>query len=257
MEYRSPKPRAKADAERIFTDGDPEEASEAIIAAALHYEDREWVESWIIRLSQHEDPATRSAAAVSLGHLARLHGEVSDAAVDAVRSLLSEELTAGSAGDGLDDVAMFCGVQHPAPWRMEFPIQQFLILCQVIAETPSVCWDQAPAELPSQETLTQAHEVARSARCAAKASAAARIALAPTESRRENDDSPLTIDQESGTITVHAPAAHLSLWPRIVDYVFQILGERETFLRTGYSVDEITSASTYLAEKVKHLDAGS
>lgn len=107
MEYRSPEPKSKAESERIFVDGSPEEASEAIIAAALNYEDREWVESWIIRLTQHENPSTRSAAAISLGHLARLHGEVSDTAVEAIRSLLADELTAGSAGDGLDDVAMF------------------------------------------------------------------------------------------------------------------------------------------------------
>lgn len=108
MKYRSLAPKSKDETERTFFEGRPEESSEAIIAAALTYEDREWVESWIIRVTQHEDPSTRSAAAISLGHLARLHGEVSEPAVEAVRSLLSDDVTAGSAEDGLDDVAMFC-----------------------------------------------------------------------------------------------------------------------------------------------------
>ncbi|WP_139131775.1 hypothetical protein [Streptomyces sp. WMMB 714] len=108
MEYRSPQPKTKAESERIFIEGRPEEVSEAIIAAALHDEDREWVERWVIHLSRHENPSTRSAAAISLGHLARLHGEVSQTAIEAIRHLLTDERTAGSAGDGLDDVAMFC-----------------------------------------------------------------------------------------------------------------------------------------------------
>ncbi|MCR8574619.1 hypothetical protein [Streptomyces sp. Isolate_219] len=108
MEYKSPVPLPKEESERVFAEGEPPAISETLIAAALNGEDREWVERWIVLLSQHPDVGVRKTTAVALGHLARLHGSVSSPAITAIQALLKDERTAGAAGDGLDDVNMFC-----------------------------------------------------------------------------------------------------------------------------------------------------
>lgn len=256
MKYRAPEPRSNAESE-IFLDGRPEEVSEALIAAALYGEDREWAEGWVVRLSQHENPSTRSAAAVSLGHLARLHGEVSEAAVEAVRALLTDELTAGSAGDGLDDVAMFCRSERPARRGTEFPIRQFRVISQVLMEIPNLAWDQAPAEWNSDGAVGRAHMVARSARRAAWEGVASRIVFEAAGARQQSEESPPAVEQVGGELIVRASAAeaNLPLWPPIFEYIIQALGERETFLRTGYTASEIKSALALLEEKVQDLQA--
>ncbi|MDF3288513.1 hypothetical protein [Streptomyces silvisoli] len=80
-----------------------------LISVALYEDDRGWVESWIIKLSKHRDVGVRGTAAVSLGHVARLHGEISSPALDAIRTLLDDERTAGAASNAISDVKMFVG----------------------------------------------------------------------------------------------------------------------------------------------------
>jgi hypothetical protein len=97
-----------AEAEEIFLHGKPEEVSKALIASALSGENRQWVEQWILRFSRHQDPVVRSSSAVSLGYLARLHGEVSQESVDSISVLRWDDLTAGAAENALEDIEIFC-----------------------------------------------------------------------------------------------------------------------------------------------------
>lgn len=109
MQYESPGSITPPEAEEIFRHGQPEDVSRALIASALSGEDRWWVEQWLIQLSRHPDPGVRSSSAVSLGHLARLHGEVSREAVDAVTALRGDKATAGAAENALEDIEIYCG----------------------------------------------------------------------------------------------------------------------------------------------------
>ncbi|MFC4492950.1 hypothetical protein ACFPA8_02215 [Streptomyces ovatisporus] len=108
MQYESPEPVTPEVAEDVFLHGKPEEVSEALVASALSGENRQWLEKWIIRLSRHRDPAVRSTSAVGLGHLARLHGQVSQDAVDAVSRLREDSRTSGAAENALEDIEIFC-----------------------------------------------------------------------------------------------------------------------------------------------------
>jgi hypothetical protein len=107
MQYESPEPIPPVEAEDVFRNGRPEEVSRALIAAALSGKDRQWVEQWVVRLSRHQDVGVRSTSAVSLGHIARLHGEVSQEALEAVSVLRGDERAAGAAENALEDIEIF------------------------------------------------------------------------------------------------------------------------------------------------------
>lgn len=107
MRYQPLEPVSASEAEEKFTSGDSQTIAESLISTALHLPDRAWVETWLVRLSGHGDPNVRRAASLSLGHLARLHGEVGTAALAAVQGLLGDAELSGAAQDALDDVEIF------------------------------------------------------------------------------------------------------------------------------------------------------
>ncbi|MDQ8707124.1 hypothetical protein RCO28_32320 [Streptomyces sp. LHD-70] len=109
VQYESPGVITPASAaEDIFRHGRPEEVSRALITAALSGENRLWTEQWIIQLSRHNESSVRCSSAVSLGHLARLHGEVSQEAMKAVAALRGDGATVDAAGSSLEDIEIFC-----------------------------------------------------------------------------------------------------------------------------------------------------
>lgn len=107
MEYRSPSPVSREEAEKIFARGEVANTCEALVSVALHLPDREWLEERILTYLKHGDAEVRRCAAVSLGHVARIHGTVGKEAIDALRVLLSDSAVAGAAEDAMDDIEMF------------------------------------------------------------------------------------------------------------------------------------------------------
>ncbi|WP_159073613.1 hypothetical protein [Streptomyces sp. RTd22] len=96
-----------AEAEGRFTSGHPHAIAETLISAALHASDSAWVEKRIVQFADHGDLGIRRAAALALGHLARNHGCVGDAAVAAVEALTDDAALSGAAQDALEDVEIF------------------------------------------------------------------------------------------------------------------------------------------------------
>ncbi|MFG2182390.1 hypothetical protein ACGFLS_27225 [Streptomyces abikoensis] len=107
MEYRSPEEISEEEAEAIFATGEPSEICPALISVALHLPDREWVEKHILAFLNHEDPDVRRCAAVSSGHMARIHGAVGQGVLDALRLLLADSAVSGAVEDAMDDIEMF------------------------------------------------------------------------------------------------------------------------------------------------------
>ena len=107
MEYEPLRPVPIADAEDRFASGDPDVVAETLISAALHVFDDAWVERQVVRFAGHSDPGVRRAAALALGHLARIHGGVGDTAVAAVEALTDDAALSGAAQDALEDVGTF------------------------------------------------------------------------------------------------------------------------------------------------------
>lgn len=107
MQYQAPRRITTEEATQAFQSGQPGEISDALVAAALHVPDRNWVEQWLVHFAGHLSPDVSRATALALGHLARLHKEVSPQAIAAVRNLLEDGQLAGAATDALEDVEIF------------------------------------------------------------------------------------------------------------------------------------------------------
>lgn len=107
MKYEPLEPVSVAEAEGRFASGDPHAIAEALISAALHASDNAWVERRTVQFADHDDPGIRRAAALALGHLARIHGCVGDGAVAAVEALAGDAALSGAAQDALEDVEIF------------------------------------------------------------------------------------------------------------------------------------------------------
>jgi hypothetical protein len=116
MRYESVQPIGKAEALAVFETGTPPEIAGALIGLALHEDDWRWVQDTALSYLTHPDAGLRGTAALALGHLARLHGELDTARVlPALRELLTDATTAGRATDALDDIDIYLGRDGSGP----------------------------------------------------------------------------------------------------------------------------------------------
>ena len=76
-----PEPRSRDEASVDLSSGDPVRMAGALVAAALYENDRQYVESLIIKYLQHDDPWGRGASAIAAGHIARIHRCLSTAEI--------------------------------------------------------------------------------------------------------------------------------------------------------------------------------
>lgn len=112
MKFDEPRPRTKAELDADLSSGNSEVIAAALVSAALHQPDREYVESLIIKFIRHTDPWVRGVSATAAGHVARIHGRLSTEIVSLVENLLKDKRTHGKAQDALDDIRMFSQAQR-------------------------------------------------------------------------------------------------------------------------------------------------
>jgi hypothetical protein len=78
---------------------------EAMISAAFHIDDWEWLQGRYVELLGHDDPWVRKVAATCLAHVARIHRRLDVAVVrPLIESLLENPETRGHAEDALEDI---------------------------------------------------------------------------------------------------------------------------------------------------------
>lgn len=133
---------------------------------------------------------------------------------------------------------------------IEFPVQDFNVIYQVVKEVDNFPANSLPEDLSARTVLDEILGVARSVKRIAKESSASKIVFAdPADPAQRQRDSRPVVEQESGFTTVRGSfsGGHLSLWPSIMDFVTRRLGRRELFLRTGCTDEEVESARTHLA----------
>lgn len=112
-EYREPLPMSRTDAKEALRSGDPWRLRETIIRLALHDPDWRWVQGLCLQYLESPDDSVRSVAAISLGHLARIHGTIDrESVVPALERLLDDKEVSGIAGDALDDIGMFASEEN-------------------------------------------------------------------------------------------------------------------------------------------------
>jgi hypothetical protein len=108
MKYEQPRPRSRDELASDLSSDDPHRVATAIIAAALHENDRRYVEDLIVQLLEHPDAWVRGASAIAAGHIARIHRSLDiDRIVPMINRLLKDSRTSGKAQDALDDILMF------------------------------------------------------------------------------------------------------------------------------------------------------
>ncbi|WP_162799154.1 hypothetical protein [Nocardioides sp. 616] len=108
MNYREPVPATRRSLGDALSSGSTDRISEALIGLVLTDPDLLWLQGQCLDLLHHEDDRVRGAALTSLGHLARIHGQIDRSKVEpVVRSFLEDPVLAGRAEDALDDFDVF------------------------------------------------------------------------------------------------------------------------------------------------------
>lgn len=106
--FDQPEPHTRSELSRELQSGEPTRIARALAAAALHDRDRVFVETLILQFLDHTDPLVRGVAAVSAGHVARIHRSLSvDQIVPKIERLKMDSRTSGQAEEALDDIRMF------------------------------------------------------------------------------------------------------------------------------------------------------
>ncbi len=110
MEYEQIVPISRQEADRALDSGSEGHAAKAMIAVALHEPDRRWAEQKCLQGLRDHRAEVRAAATVGLGHIARIHRQMTTAVVlPQLKALRSDPLLGGVADDALDDILIFLG----------------------------------------------------------------------------------------------------------------------------------------------------
>jgi hypothetical protein len=112
MKYEQIEPIDRNQAEKLLDSNHRDSICRTLVSVATFESDRRWAQSQCLRFARHDDPFVRGAAAICLGHLARIHGVIDeDEVVPIVRELLRDKDpgTRGKAQDTLSDFSTFLG----------------------------------------------------------------------------------------------------------------------------------------------------
>lgn len=107
MIFDNERPVPKLETLAVLAGGDGERICRVLVAVAFYERDREWAEALMLDASRHGNEQVAGLALVCIGHLARIHGRVSPAALQRVQEGRSIPALAGSAGDAWDDIQMY------------------------------------------------------------------------------------------------------------------------------------------------------
>jgi hypothetical protein len=105
--YEDPPPASREELESAVATGDPAAISRTIIGV-LEDGDPIWLTDRLLDLTRHESTAVRATAITSLGHVARIYGQIDRGLVlSRLRELRSDPLLIGRVDDAVDDIDHF------------------------------------------------------------------------------------------------------------------------------------------------------
>src|SRR5215813_4165301 len=108
MKYEELPPINRDEVRDCLKNANADQAGRAILRMVLHEPDAAWAESVCVEALQDRRPEVQAAAITGLGHLARLHGGLSDPKiVGLLKELQREPRFQGITQDALDDIVMF------------------------------------------------------------------------------------------------------------------------------------------------------
>ena len=79
--YERIEQQSKAEVESAILRDNSDELVYAVLSAALYAEDAFWAENVCVRLAAHENENVRGNAILGFGHIARIHGQLTEAKV--------------------------------------------------------------------------------------------------------------------------------------------------------------------------------
>ena len=110
MRYQNIPPITRTEAEEALASENRDVICNALVSLALHDPDWHWVQEHCLRLATHRDPWVKGAAAISLGHLARIHRILDlEPVLRVLGDLSNDSEVAGIAEDALADIRFFIG----------------------------------------------------------------------------------------------------------------------------------------------------
>jgi hypothetical protein len=118
MKYEPISDLSPGEIEDVIAHDDLERLPIAVLSASLHSADPEWAERICLRLARHEDPRVRGNAILGFGHIARLHGRLTEQVVKPIIEAAlneSDEYVRGHADSAADDAELFL------KWRCRRP----------------------------------------------------------------------------------------------------------------------------------------
>ena len=116
MKYEKIKQLNQAEIEAAILRNNPDELSIAVLSVALYAEDVAWAEDVCVRLAAHENEKVRGNAILGFGHIARIHGQLTETKVKRLIESAFDDGSAfvrGQAESAEDDVRFFLD------WRLK------------------------------------------------------------------------------------------------------------------------------------------
>jgi hypothetical protein len=108
MRYEEPQPTGRDTLESAVAADDTEQICEALISAAFYEPDWRWIQGQCLALLTHHSIAVRSAAVISLGHIARIHRQIDrEIVIPALEALRGDTQLLGSVDNALEDIDIF------------------------------------------------------------------------------------------------------------------------------------------------------
>jgi hypothetical protein len=109
LQYRDPERVALQEAIEVFRTRRVDETVRTLLGMSLNGQNLDFVLSWCLFFLGHVDDRLAGAAAVSIGHLARVHRHMNtDVVIPALEMVRDEGRIAGQVGDALEDISLFC-----------------------------------------------------------------------------------------------------------------------------------------------------
>ena len=111
MDYEELGPIDREEAARELSSGEKDRVCRALIRLALHEPDPVWAQDQLVHWLEHAPDAwTRGVAAIGLGHVARLHGQLDRSRVlPLLEGLRDHPTIGGKVEDALGDIEQFAG----------------------------------------------------------------------------------------------------------------------------------------------------
>jgi len=110
VKYEKIKEHNETEIKKALADNDIDELFYVVLSVALYSDDSEYAENFCIQLSNHKHFNVRGNAIQGFGHIARIHGKLSENKVKPIIENALEdknEYVRGNAVDAKDDTELF------------------------------------------------------------------------------------------------------------------------------------------------------